>query len=69
MSAQLQLRAAFRFVDFEDQKLLVIGPAGDFARAIVHSAGPDRSYANGINARPDGGSCDGMLAVIPALPS
>ena len=45
-----------------------IGTAEDVARAIVHLASPESSYATGIDLRLDGGLCDRVLATIPGRP-
>lgn len=45
-----------------------IGSAEDVARALVHLAGPECSYATGIDIRLDGGLVDRVLGNVPGLP-
>ena len=46
-----------------------IGNVHDVARALVQLAGPDFSYATGIDLKLDGGLCDRVLGAVPGLPA
>lgn len=46
-----------------------IGTVDDVARALVRLAGPDFSYATGIDLRLDGGLCDRVLNTVPGRPA
>lgn len=45
-----------------------IGNVDDVARALVRLAGPEFSYATGIDLRLDGGLCDSVLGTVPGRP-
>jgi NAD(P)-dependent dehydrogenase (short-subunit alcohol dehydrogenase family) len=46
-----------------------IGNVDDVARVLVQLAGPDFTYATGIDVKLDGGLCDRVLGSVPGRPA